>query len=225
MKSVRGLGRSPMLKLQTALFVLALVLGSDVAVAADDAAEVQLVRRALTDIDAAARAAAPAEAAAPANVERARALVERYVDLAGFEARVLSDVAPSLTPEQQKTLSEALRPLLVHRIALRLRGLPPQKPVIDPPREESGDTHVRLRFKNEAEGDLDVDLVFAKRAQPTAPLRVVDATIAGASLTKNLRASVNKVMRRDGFDGLVARLRQLRDAKVPGPHKSSDLTL
>jgi ABC-type transporter MlaC component len=145
---------------------------------------------------------------------------------------VLADVSPSLTPQQRKTLSEAIRPLLVRRVALRLNAnaanaANAKPPRIEPgPREENGETHIRLFYKSGDE-EIEVDLSFGARPGNTTatPPRVVDATVAGTNLSKNLRASVNKVMRKEGFDGLVARLKQLRDETSTGPHKSSALTL
>jgi ABC-type transporter MlaC component len=195
-----------------AAFALALAIASPSAVLARDVVEVELVRHGVADV-LAAKNDNPAQRA-----QRAAALLERYVDLAAFEARVFADIDGSLNPAERKKLSDAFRALVVARISLRLPEAPAAAPQIDAPRTENGETRIRVVYGD----DVQVDLVFTK---PGAPLRIADATIAGASLSKNLRASVNKVMRKDGFDGLVARLVQLRERTTSGPHKSSDLTL
>ena len=53
---------------------------------------------------------------------------------------------------------------------------------------------------NEARCQL--DLSFGKRSGPP---RVVDATIGGTNVSKNLRASINKVMRKEALKGLRLR--------------------
>src|SRR5262245_9883707 len=133
--------RAVLISILTALFAGA----TSSRAAARDAPEVEVVRRALVEAEA---ASASARAAGAIPTERASTLLERYVDVVAFEERVFSDLAPSLTAAQKKTLSDAFRPLLVRRIALRLRTVPLLTPAIDPPREDSGETRVRLVFRD-----------------------------------------------------------------------------
>jgi ABC-type transporter MlaC component len=215
-------------KVVVSLALAAALANITTTVLAGDATEGELIRSALTEAEA-ARSSSADPAAAARRSERATALLQRYVDLEAFEDLVLADVAASLTPEQRKEVTSGLRELLASRIALRLPDMPSARPAIDAPRVENGETHVRLVYRAAVDGgppglpeDVEVDLLFKRRS---GRLRVVDVTIAGARLSKNLRASVNNVMRRQGYSALLARLAELRQAKAPGPHKSSDLTL
>jgi ABC-type transporter MlaC component len=208
------------------VFVASLAAATDGLAA--DPAPLDLVRRGVAELI--QSRVALATTSVQDRALRASPLIERYVDLAAFEGRVLSDVEPSLSAAQRKTVAESIGALLTARIAARLAEVPSQSPRIEGPRDENGETHVRVVYEGDPAGAIAIDLVFDRQAPRP---RIVDATVAGANISRNLRASVNKVVRRDGVDVLVARLRQLREsalAPAAAPRggdrpKTADLTL
>src|SRR5262249_54873138 len=130
-------------------------------------------------------------------------------------------------PAQRKTVAESIGALLIVRIAARLAEVPSQSPRIEAPRDENGETHVRVVYEGDPAGAIAIDLVF----DPHAPRpRIIDATVAGANPPRTLGGSVNKLVPRAGVDVPGARPRQLGEsALAPAPPggrpKPADLTL
>jgi len=194
-----------------------------------------VARRVSTGWIGGALALALAAAALAAPTEEARALVDRTL---GDVLAVLRDKAKPPAERRRRVeeiayahfdfdtisrlvlarnwpkLSEAQRGAFVVEFKRHLSGTywktledyRDQKVTVDGTRaEKNGDVTVRSRIDGERSEPIRIDY----RLRPTGgDLKVIDVIIEGVSLVQNFRSQTQQIIREDGIDGLIDRLRQ-----------------
>ena len=109
------------------------------------------------------------------------------------------------SPEQQGTLVEQFRRLLVRTYSASLSGFRDQEIEYRPLGSASGDTEVLVRsfLRRPGAEPLTIDYTME---DSLAGWKVVDITIAGVSLVQNYRETFAAAVRSGGIDGLIKSL-------------------
>jgi len=143
------------------------------------------------------------------NQDRLYDLVDEIVlphfDFVIMSRRVLGKYWREASPEQRRRFVEEFKTLLVHTYAVALLEYKDQKIVFLPPRERSDGSQVSIRMQ------------ILQTAGPTIPMsydlylrddawKVYDVAVDGVSLVINFRSTFAAEIRRNGVDGLIARL-------------------
>jgi phospholipid transport system substrate-binding protein len=109
------------------------------------------------------------------------------------------------SPDQQKTLVNEFRTLLVHTYASTFTAYRNQSIEYRPPRMEPADTEVTVRSQILQPGGKPVTVDY-RMAKDAGGWKVYDVVVADLSLVQNYRGSFEAEVRRGGVDGLVKAL-------------------
>ena len=112
----------------------------------------------------------------------------------------------SAAPEQQNTLVDQFRTLLVRTYSNALTSYRNETVRVDPIKElgDSVDATVRLMVI-QGSGKQPVPIDYSMEKGPDG-WKVYDVTVAGVSLVTNYRGSFNSQIRKGGVDGLIKTL-------------------
>jgi len=118
----------------------------------------------------------------------------------------------SATPEQQKSLTDQFRTLLVRTYSGALSNYRDNTMDYAPLRMNSGDTEVTVRtsVRRPGQAPVQIDYSMAKEADGW---KAYDVIVAGVSLVTNYRDEFTEQVRQGGIDGLIKALA----AKNAGP--------
>jgi phospholipid transport system substrate-binding protein len=109
------------------------------------------------------------------------------------------------SPEQQNTLANEFRTLLVHTYASTFTAYRNQNIEYRPLRMEPADTEVTVRSQIVQPGGKPVTVDY-RMAKGEGGWKVYDVIVADLSLVQNYRGSFESEVRRGGIDGLVKAL-------------------
>lgn len=143
---------------------------------------------------------------APISARRDRQLKRFFLshfDYRDFESRVLQDSRKQFSAKQRQAFSRAFKEALVSRLVLKIND---EKRTVEGSQctvtsgSRTGEVVVSYRTEKDQH-----DIVLHLGGPPGAR-RIADLTVSGALLSRSYRATVNKIVRRDGVDALIARL-------------------
>jgi phospholipid transport system substrate-binding protein len=152
--------------------------------------------------------------APPGSEEEKRLVAEISARLKGFldidelGQRALRDHWSKLTAPQKKQFLELLRQLVDANYIRALRGNRQYEVryVKEEPEGENIRVYTELTLKKPDKTDtVSVDYVLRK---DNGDWRAFDLVTDGVGLVENYRAQFNKIMAKEGFDGLLARMRK-----------------
>ena len=111
----------------------------------------------------------------------------------------------SATPEQQKTLTDEFRTLLVRTYSGALSNYRENTMDYAPLRMNAGDTEVTVRTSVRRPGQAPVQIDYSMAKTPEG-WKAYDVIVAGVSLVTNYRDEFNDTVKSSGIDGLIKTL-------------------
>jgi phospholipid transport system substrate-binding protein len=136
--------------------------------------------------------------------------VRDFLDIDALGQRALVDHWAKLTPAQQQEFMSLLRSLIEENYVKGLRANLDYQVVYSGESEKGGNVVVTTQIKtkrNNRPYTIGVDYVLISEA---GKLRAFDVVTDGVGLVENYRAQFNKIIARDGFAGLIDRMRKKR---------------
>ena len=194
---------------------LAFALGSGVALAADEAADV-FIKRVSSDILDTIKADKSIRAG---DVNKIMVLVDqRVMPHTNFTRMTASAVGPAwrqATPEQQKQLQDEFKTLLVRTYAGALQQVNDQNIVVKPLRAAPDDKEVVVKTEVRGKGDpIQLDYRVEKAADGS--WKVYNMNVMGIWLVDNYRTQFAQEINAKGVDGLIASLTERNKANARG---------
>ena len=119
------------------------------------------------------------------------------------------------TPEQQKTLADQFRTLLVRTYSSALNGYKNQVIEFKPFKMKPGDTDVKVQTQISQSGSLPIPLDYYLEKLPQG-WKVYDIEVDGISLVINYRESFASEVRRGGIEGLIKTLQAKNRSDAAG---------
>lgn len=139
--------------------------------------------------------------------------VRDFLDIEQLGKRAMVDNWAKLSKPQQDEFSQLLRSLIEENYVKGLRAnLAYQVEYVSESTDASGNTVVATKVKTQRHGrpfTIAVDYVLVKDG---GKLRAFDVRTDGVGLVENYRAMFNKIIAKDGFDGLIARMKKKQSA-------------
>lgn len=143
--------------------------------------------------------------------------VRGFLDIDQLGKRAMVDNWGKLTKAQQDEFSALLRALIEDNYVRGLRAnLSYEVDYIGEAADKDGNTVVQTKIKTQRKGrpyTIAVDYVLVKEGDK---LRAFDVKTDGVGLVENYRAMFNKIMAKDGFGGLIAKMKK-KQAAAAGP--------
>ena len=144
------------------------------------------------------------------NTKKAIDLVEAKV-LPHFNFTRMTQLAVArdwkqASPEQQKTLSDEFRTLLVRTYSKALTEYKNQTIGFKPFKMQAGETDVKVRTQIDQSGAKPIGLDYYLEKLPNG-WKVYDIEVGGVSLVTNYRGEFTAEVRKGGIDGLIATLK------------------
>ena len=153
-----------------------------------------------------APAGSPAEKELAAKVTTS---VRGFLDIDQLGKRAMADNWAKLTKAQQDTFQQLLRDLIEENYVRGLRAnLTYQVEYASEASDKDGNVIVTTKVKTKRKGrpyTIGVDYVLVKDG---GKLRAWDVKTDGVGLVENYRAMFNKIIAKDGFDGLIAKMKK-----------------
>lgn len=134
--------------------------------------------------------------------------VRELLDVDALGRRALVDHWSKLSPEQQTRFSTLLRNLIEANYIKGLRANLQYEVVYTGEKKRGDDLVVTTEVKTQRRGrpyTIGVDYVLR---QDAGKWRVFDVITDGVGLVENYRAQFNKIIAKEGFDGLIARMQK-----------------
>lgn len=135
--------------------------------------------------------------------------VRGFLDIDQLGKRAMVDNWSKLTKAQQDEFSGLLRSLIEDNYVKGLRSnLSYQVEYVGETTDKDGNIIVSTNVKTERKGrpfTISIEYVLVKEGDK---LRAWDVKTDGVGLVENYRAMFNKIMAKDGFDGLIAKMRK-----------------
>lgn len=139
--------------------------------------------------------------------------VRDFLDIDQLGKRAMVDNWSKLSKAQQDEFSQLLRSLIEENYVKGLRAnLAYQVEYVSESTDASGNTVVATKVKTQRHGrpfTIAVDYVLVKDG---GKLRAFDVRTDGVGLVENYRAMFNKIIAKDGFDGLIAKMKKKQSA-------------
>ena len=145
--------------------------------------------------------------------------VRGFLDIDQLGKRAMVDNWAKLTKAQQDTFQQLLRDLIEKNYVHDLRtNLTYQVEYASEAADKDGNVIVTTKVKTKRKGrpyTIGVDYVLVKDG---GKLRAWDVKTDGVGLVENYRAMFNKIIAKDGFDGLIAKMKKKQGgAAAPAP--------
>jgi ABC-type transporter MlaC component len=135
--------------------------------------------------------------------------VRGFLDIDQLGKRAMVDNWSKLTKQQQDQFQQLLRDLIEENYVRGLRAnLSYQVEYVSESTDKDGNTVVATKVKTERKGrpyTIAVDYVLVKDGDK---LRAYDIKTDGVGLVENYRTMFNKIIAKDGFDGLIAKMKK-----------------
>ncbi len=112
---------------------------------------------------------------------------------------------PKANPEQQKSLTNEFRTLLVRTYSAALATYKNQVIEFKPLRAAAGDTDVTVKTQVKQPGTEPISIDYGMEKTPNG-WKVYDVVVGGVSLVTNYRETFNAEIRDGGIDGLIKSL-------------------
>lgn len=142
------------------------------------------------------------------------ASVRSFLDIDELGKRAMIDQWPKLTKAQQDQFLGLLRELIEDNYVRGLRAnLAYTVAYTGESTDKDGNVHVATKINTQRKGrsyTISVDYVLVKEGDK---LRAFDIKTDGVGLVENYRSTFNRIMDKDGFDGLMAKMKK----KQAGP--------
>lgn len=139
--------------------------------------------------------------------------VRDFLDIDQLGQRAMVDNWSKLSKAQQDEFSQLLRSLIEDNYVKGLRAnLAYQVEYVSETTDANGNTVVATKVKTQRRGrpfTIAVDYVLVKDG---GKLRAFDVRTDGVGLVENYRAMFNKIIAKDGFDGLIAKMKKKQSA-------------
>lgn len=157
--------------------------------------------------------AAPGSPEEKALATKVTTSVRGFLDIDQLGKRAMVDNWQKLTKAQQDEFSGLLRSLIEDNYVRGLRAnLSYQVEYVGETTDKDGNIVVSTNVKTERKGrpfTISIEYVLVKEGDK---LRAFDVKTDGVGLVENYRAMFNKIMAKDGFDGLIAKMRKKQAA-------------
>jgi phospholipid transport system substrate-binding protein len=152
------------------------------------------------------------------DVQKVIALVDAkvmpYVNFQRMTASAVGRYWRQATPEQQKSLQDEFKILLVRTYSGALAQVKDQSVQLRPMRGGAEDTEVVVRTEVKGKGDpIQLDYRLEKTAEGW---RIYDVNVLGVWLVENYRNSFSQEISAGGIDGLIAKLAERNKAAKSG---------
>lgn len=135
--------------------------------------------------------------------------VRGFLDIDQLGKRAMVDNWQKLTKAQQDEFSTLLRSLIEENYVKGLRAnLSYQVEYVGETTDKDGNIVVATNVKTQRKGrpfTIAIEYVLVKEGDK---LRAFDVKTDGVGLVENYRAMFNKIIAKDGFDGLIAKMRK-----------------
>jgi ABC-type transporter MlaC component len=135
--------------------------------------------------------------------------VRGFLDIDQLGKRAMADNWSKLTKPQQDQFQGLLRELIEENYVRGLRAnLSYQVEYTGETTDKDGNVIVNTKIKTQRKGrpyTISVDYVLVKEGDK---LRAWDVKTDGVGLVENYRAMFNKIIAKDGFDGLIAKMKK-----------------
>jgi len=135
--------------------------------------------------------------------------VRGFLDIDQLGKRAMVDNWQKLTKAQQDEFSTLLRSLIEENYVKGLRAnLSYQVEYVGETTDKDGNIVVATNVKTQRKGrpfTVAIEYVLVKEGDK---LRAFDVKTDGVGLVENYRAMFNKIIAKDGFDGLIAKMRK-----------------
>ena len=144
--------------------------------------------------------------------EQVTVKVRGFLDVAELGKRALRDHWDSLPAGKRDEFIDLLRSLIEKNYIKGLRSNIEYEVQYTGERRKGDDVVVNTVIKTERHGrpyELQIDYVLR---QDGKTLRAFDVVTDGIGLVENYRNQFNKIIRKDGIDGLLARMRKKHDS-------------
>ncbi|MFN0246162.1 MAG: phospholipid-binding protein MlaC [Kofleriaceae bacterium] len=142
--------------------------------------------------------------------------VRGFLDIEQLGKRAMVDNWSKLTKAQQDEFSKLLRSLIEDNYVRGLRAnLTYQVEYVGESADKAGNLVVQTKIKTQRKGrpyTIAVDYVLVKEGDK---LRAFDVKTDGVGLVENYRTMFNKIMAKDGFDGLLAKMKKKQASTGP----------
>jgi phospholipid transport system substrate-binding protein len=142
--------------------------------------------------------------------------VRDFLDIDELGKRAMADQWSKLKPADQKDFLDALRALIEANYVKGLRSnLEYAVAYTGETTDPAGNTVVHTSIKTKAKGrpvEIKVDYVVVKQGDK---LRAFDVVTDDVGLVDNYKSTFNKIMEKDGFTGLMAKIKK-KQAEVNG---------
>lgn len=139
--------------------------------------------------------------------------VRGFLDIDQLGKRAMVDNWAKLSKAQQDQFSQLLRDLIEENYVKGLRAnLQYDVEYVTETTDKDGTTVVQTKVKTQRKGrpyTIAVDYVLVNE---NGKLRAFDVRTDGVGLVENYRAMFNKIMAKDGFDGLIAKMKKKQGA-------------
>ncbi|MGE3765460.1 MAG: phospholipid-binding protein MlaC [Kofleriaceae bacterium] len=140
--------------------------------------------------------------------------VRGFLDIEQLGKRAMVDNWSKLSKAQQEEFSKLLRELIEENYVRGLRAnLSYQVEYVGESTDKDGNIVVQTKIKTQRKGrpyTIAVDYVLVKEGDK---LRAFDVKTDGVGLVENYRTMFNKIMAKDGFDGLIAKMKKKQGAQ------------
>jgi phospholipid transport system substrate-binding protein len=139
--------------------------------------------------------------------------VRGFLDIDQLGKRAMVDNWDKLTKAQQDEFQQLLRALIEDNYVRGLRAnLSYEVEYVGESQDKDGNTIVQTRVKTQRKGrpyTIAIDYVLVKDGNT---MRAFDVRTDGVGLVENYRAMFNKIMAKEGFDGLIAKMKKKQGA-------------
>ena len=132
-------------------------------------------------------------------------IVLPHFDFERMSRRVLGKAWKRASPEQQSNFIKEFQTLLVRTYATALKAYSDETIEFLPPREKEGGKETTIRTQIVLSGSPPIPMNY-EMYQRSDGWKVFDVAIDGVSLVINYRSTFRSEIRKNGVDGLIARL-------------------
>jgi len=184
------------------------------------AAHAETATQALKARDAEIRAALPKQGTEPTPAQRKQieAILTKAVDLEGMAKSALGDTWNKTPPAKQKKFLDAFKNRFRKATGEQLDQYRSTEVKYLPETKDGDDTIVPTEVMVKGEPTR----IDYRMRQEAGAWRIVDIVVDDVSTVENYRASFNRIIKKEGMDGLIARLSGDKKSDLGGtPEKSA----
>ncbi len=152
--------------------------------------------------------------------QKLMAIVDPVMEFDGLSARALKSHWPSLKDQQKAEFVSLFRELVFRSYLKRVRSANEDYTIVYEGQEQTGPGKASVTAIAKTK-KVEIELVFHLESRPGGKWIAGDIVIDEVSITGNYREQFNKIIKKDGFAGLLKKMRdKLKDlggAPAPAP--------